>query len=197
MKERLTSWASWAVVLAVIFILGKCNRALVDENRRLDSVVDALHSKVNHFRTSDSLNAITVKSLNLTLREYKQYRAEDLKTIETLKVKANQVREVIKIVPETKVEFETIVVYRDTGFALNYSNPWVKFCGIAKDTLFKGEISITDTIMPTVWVKPKFRLLGINFGRKVTHLSVVNKNPYAQITSGELTVITKRNGKSK
>ena len=64
-------------------------KSLTGERDRYRSNTTALLRDVERYRTSDSLNAVKTEVLSLKLSEMERYRAEVLKTIESLKIRKN------------------------------------------------------------------------------------------------------------
>ena len=81
---------------------------LLSENSRLKSNQDILLSEKESimaesqkYKIADSLNAIKVSELQLTLKEYKKYRTQDLQLIEQLNIKKSNLQKVINTQSET------------------------------------------------------------------------------------------------
>ena len=86
--------------------------------------------KANHYKILDSLNVAQIKSLELTVKEFKTYREEDAKLIKSLKVRNKDLEALVS----TKLETcDTILVaIHDTipGIAnFNYTSTWTDLSG--------------------------------------------------------------------
>ena len=79
--------------------------------------MDSLHK----YKVADSLNAIHISNIELSLKQYKQLRADDAKLIK--QIKADKLTAVVN--PETiikykiKAQLKDSTVYRDTVKAIN------------------------------------------------------------------------------
>lgn len=86
--------------------------------------------KANHYKILDSLNVAQIKSLELTVKEFKTYREEDAKLIKSLKVRNKDLEALVSAKLETR---DTILVaIHDTipGIAnFNYTSTWTDLSG--------------------------------------------------------------------
>lgn len=86
--------------------------------------------KANHYKILDSLNVAQIKSLELTVKEFKTYREEDAKLIKSLKVRNKDLEALVSTKLETR---DTILVaIHDTipGVAnFNYTSTWTDLSG--------------------------------------------------------------------
>lgn len=86
--------------------------------------------KTNHYKILDSLNVAQIKSLELTIKEFKIYREEDAKLIKSLKVRNKDLEALVSTKLET---YDTILVtIHDTipGIAnFNYTSTWTDLSG--------------------------------------------------------------------
>lgn len=95
--------------------------------------------KVHHYQIQDSLNVAQIRSLELTTKEFKTYREEDAKLIESLKIRNKDLEALVNTKLETR---DTILVaVHDTipGVAtFNYTSTWTDMSGtidMVKDTM--------------------------------------------------------------
>lgn len=95
--------------------------------------------KVSHYQIQDSLNVAQIRSLELTAKEFKTYREEDAKLIESLKIRNKDLEALVNTKLETR---DTILVaVHDTipGVAtFNYTSTWTDLSGtidMIKDTM--------------------------------------------------------------
>lgn len=86
--------------------------------------------KAKHYKILDSLNVAQIKSLELTVKEFKTYREEDTKLIKSLKVRNKDLEALVSTKLETR---DTILVaIHDTipGIAnFNYTSTWTDLSG--------------------------------------------------------------------
>lgn len=162
---------------------------------------NALLMDVAIYKTNDSLNAATVGELQMTLSEYKKYRADDLALIKTLQTKNRD------LVSATSVQSQTItnlqgkvrdsVVYRDkyirdTLKCIDISDKWfeLKGCSNSNNDFFGTHIS-RDSLFIAETIKYK-RFCG--FLWKTNRIDnrkfdVVSKNPDTDILGFEVVTI--------
>ena len=191
MKTKIT------YIIAII-ILAACYISfnhLKNENKRLKANQETLLDSVKSFKVSDSLKAITVGNLELSLKQYKKYRADDAILIKQLK---GQKPEVI-IKPNIQTEYKVItelkdsIVYKDTLKTILYKSKWNYINGfVDKDTINLNIINYDELLITESLQKKKFlffRLPISIFGYKRKVLNVISKNPNTKITSAEYITI--------
>lgn len=145
----------------------------------------------NHYKVADSLNAIQVKELQLSLAEYKKYRADDMALIK--KLKADKAQTVVKTETKTeykiKTEIRDSIVYKDTLKAFQYHNKWTDIIGLLNKDSVDLQIKNREELMLVESLQRKkflfFKLPVWLFGYKHKSLDVVSKNPNTTIVSTE------------
>ncbi len=149
--------------------------------------MDSLHK----YKVADSLNAIHISDIELSLKQYKQLRADDAKLIKRLK--ADKLITVIN--PETvikykiKTQLKDSIIYRDTVKAINYHDFWNSVTGYFTKDSANLDIQSKDELLITKSIERK-RFLGIKlnpklFGYRNLQLNVVSKNPNCSISNIE------------
>lgn len=167
------------------------------------ATIQALLADVERYRTSDSLNAAKAQVLSFRLSEMERYRAEDIKLIESLKVKKQELEQVTSVQLQTiatlkgKVR-DSIVIHSeekplfDTVQALSVSDEWIDLHGvISRDGTFDGTLEVRDSLLVVETVQRK-RFLGFLWRTrrvKSREVDVVSKNPYTAIMGVESTII--------
>ena len=102
MKKIIIKIAIIAVaILALVLAFHKIHK-LKEENARLKSNQEILltenqviMAESQKYKVSDGLSAARVSQLELTLKEYKKYRSEDLELIEQLKAGKSDLQRII------------------------------------------------------------------------------------------------------
>ena len=178
-------------------------KRLTEERDRYRSNTEILLQDVKTYQTKDSLNAIKVGNLELSLAEYKKYRADDLALIKTLQAKNRDLERVITTQMETINELRATV--RDSVVYLpgdtvttvlrciEYSDKWVDFDGCIINNTFSGKIITRDSLLITETVQYK-RWLGFLWKTnkiKNRQIDVVSKNPATKILGVEFVTIEK------
>lgn len=184
--------------IIAIIILAACYISfshLKSENKRLKANQETLLNSVKSFKVSDSLKAITVGNLELSLKQYKKYHADDAILIKQLKGQKPQVAIKPSIQTEYKVrtELKDSIIYKDTLKTIIYKSKWNYISGfIDKDTISLNIINYDELLITESLQKKKFlffRLPISIFGYKRKVLNVISKNPNTKITSAEYITI--------
>lgn len=188
-------------LVGVIFIGLQALRikSLTGERDRYRSNTTALLRDVEHYRTSDSLNAVKTEVLSLKLSEMERYRAEDLKTIESLKLRKKDLEQITSVQMQTIADLrgtvaDTVVMVqdvRDTVQVLHVSDEWIDLHGIVADGAFDGTLEVRDSIYIVESVQ-RARFLGFLWRTKrikSREVDVMNKNPYTEIKGIESIII--------
>ena len=188
-------------IVGVIFIGLQALRikSLTGERDRYRSNTTALLRDVEHYRTSDSLNAVKTEVLSLKLSEMERYRAEDLKTIESLKLRKKDLEQITSVQMQTIADLrgtvaDTVVMVqevRDTVQVLHVSDEWIDLHGIVADGAFDGTLEVRDSIYIVESVQ-RARFLGFLWRTKrikSREVDVMNKNPYTEIIGIESIII--------
>lgn len=162
----------------------------------------ALLSDVERYRVRDSLHAARVESLQLTVKEYERFRADDAQLIRELKARNRDLSAVNKTQSETIIDLlatprDTVVLVRDsiitTAVAVHCGDAWFDFDGILTADQFTGTLKNRDSLILAESVKYR-RFLGFLWKtRKVEdrQLDVVSRNPHTNIVNIEHIVIEK------
>lgn len=194
----------YLVILVLLGIIGLLWSHISSQKKNLDRIKEnmevllesnnGLILKARHYQIQDSLNVAQIKSLELTVKEFKTYREKDAKLIKDLKIRNKDLEALVNAKLETR---DTILVaVHDTvpGIAtFNYTSTWTDLSGtidMVKDTM---QVSITNRedleIIESVTRK---RFLGFLWyckkleSRKV---DVVSKNPNTTIKNVSYTKI--------
>lgn len=162
----------------------------------------ALLSDVERYRVRDSLHAARVESLQLTVKEYERFRADDAQLIRELKARNRDLSAVNKTQSETIIDLlatprDTVVLVRDSiitpAVAVHCGDAWYNFDGILTKDEFTGTLKNRDSLLLAETVKYR-RFLGFLWKtRKVEdrQLDVVSRNPHTNIVNIEHIVIEK------
>lgn len=184
--------------IITIIVLAACYISfnnLKNENKRLKANQETLLDSVKSFKVSDSLKAITVGNLELSLKQYKKYHANDAILIKQLKGQKPEVAIKPSIQTEYKVrtELKDSIIYKDTLKTILYKSKWNYISGfVDKDTINLNIINYDELLITESLQKKKFlffRLPISIFGYKRKVLNVISKNPNTKITSAEYITI--------
>lgn len=203
MKKYLI-WAAIILAVAAAFWVQHVKiKRLTEERDRYWSNTEILLQDVKTYQTKDGLNAIKVGNLELSLAEYKKYRADDLALIKTLQVKNRDLQRVttaqMETINELRANVRDSIVYLpgDTVTTvlrcIEYSDKWVDFDGCIINNMFSGKIITRDSLLITESVQYK-RWLGFLWKTKKIkkrQIDVVSKNPATKILGVEFVTIEK------
>lgn len=194
-----------AAVIALVFTFSKIN-SLKEENARLKSNQEILltqkqtiMAESQAYKVSDSLNAVQVSELGLTLKEYKRYRSEDLKLIEQLKAGKSDLQKIITSQYETistlsaklqdSIRIDTTTNQADTLKCFDYKSKWTDVNGcidLRRDTV---ELQINNReslkVVETVMYKRFLGFLWKTNKVKNRQVDVVSENPNTKIMNCE------------
>lgn len=203
MKKYLILAAIILAVAAAFWVQHVKIKRLTEERDRYRSNTEILLQDVKTYQTKDSLNAAKVGNLELSLAEYKKYRADDLALIKTLQAKNRDLERVtttqMETINELRATVRDSVVYLpgDTVTTvvrcIEYSDKWVDFDGCIINNTFSGKIITRDSLLITETVQYK-RWLGFLWKTKKIknrQIDVVSKNPATKILGVEFVTIEK------
>lgn len=179
-------------------------KRLTEERDRYRSNTEILLQDVKTYQTKDSLNAIKVGNLELSLAEYKKYRADDLALIKTLQAKNRDLERItttqMETINELRATVRDSVVYLpgDTVTTVlrcvDIVEPWFELHGCATpDGQFTGTHINRDSllIVETVQYKRFWGFLWKTKKIKNREIDVVSKNPATKILGVEFVTIEK------
>lgn len=204
MKKYLILAAIILAVAAAFWVQHVKIKRLTEERDRYRSNTEILLQDVKTYQTKDSLNAIKVGNLELSLAEYKKYRADDLALIKTLLAKNRDLERVtttqMETINELRATVRDSVVYLpgDTVTTVlrcvDIVEPWFELHGCATpDGQFTGTHINRDSllIVETVQYKRFWGFLWKTKKIKNREIDVVSKNPATKILGVEFVTIEK------
>lgn len=185
--------------LCIILATSRLDK-LNKEVRRYKANTEALLGEVETYRTRDSLSAARVQSLELTVREFERFRAEDAALIKSLQVKNRDLAAVNKSQTETILDLQavprdTVIVVRDSvvvpAVSVRCGDAWYDFHGLLADDYFTGELHNRDTLVIAETVRYA-RFLGFLWKTKRVkdrRVDCVSKNPHTEVLGVEHVVV--------
>lgn len=204
MKKYLILAAIILAVAAAFWVQHVKIKRLTEERDRYRSNTEILLQDVKTYQTKDSLNAIKVGNLELSLAEYKKYRADDLALIKTLQAKNRDLERVtttqMETINELRATVRDSVVYLpgDTVTTIlrcvDIVEPYFELHGCATpDGQFTGTHINRDSllIVETVQYKRFWGFLWKTKKIKNREIDVVSKNPATKILGVEFVTIEK------
>lgn len=193
--------AAVAIVAALAFIWAdrKIERLTAERDRYAGNTA-ALFSDVERYRVRDSLNAARVQSLELTVKEYERFRADDAALIKQLKQRNRDLSAVNKTQSQTIIDLravpkDTVVLVRDSiiipAVAVHCGDAWYNFDGILTKDEFTGKMEHRDSLLLVESVRYKRFLWWKTKRIKDRQLDCVSKSPHNSILGLEYIVIEK------
>lgn len=204
MKKYIILAAIIMAVAAAFWVQQSRIKQLTDERDKYRSNTEILLQDVKTYQTKDSLNAIKVGNLELSLAEYKKYRADDLALIKTLQAKNRDLERVtttqMETINELRATVRDSVVYLpgDTVTTVlrcvDIVEPYFELHGCATpDGQFTGTHINRDSLLiaETVQYKRFWGFLWKTRKIKNREIDVVSKNPATRILGVEFVTIEK------
>ena len=193
MNKILVKCLLVAVVLlgGAVWLQYRYTVRLKSERDRYLSNTTALLSEVKRMQVDSATMALDAKTLQLTLDEYKRFRAEDAATIKRLGIKVKNLEAAARHDMEVTGPIDAIVrdtiIIRDIAPILRQKvemlTPHIELSGIIEDERLKGSIRIPVTLNQAVWVEYR----GWWFWKRVKalHQTISSDNPYVEIKYSE------------
>lgn len=193
-KAYIIAAAVLVILIAVIIVLStRLKNVTADRNVQRKNV-ETLFTSVENYKVQDSLQAATIGDLQLTLIQYKQFRAEDAELIRNLKVDNKRLQGVVTT--QTESYYQHTAILRDSVKMLITRNPdSIKIPIIVKTANFADEwhrlnividgdslnyrLRTKESLIITNHIVPK-KFLWFKFGCKEVRTDVVSKNPYVE-----------------
>lgn len=187
--------------LAVMCMLAdrKIERLTAERDRHAGNTA-ALLFDVQRYRVRDSLSAARVQSLELTVREYERFRADDAALIKELKQRNRDLAAVNKTQSQTIIDLraiprDTVVLVRDSvitpAVAVHCGDAWFDFDGILTGDQFTGKLTNRDSLLLAETVKYRRFLFWKTRKIKDRELNVISRNPHTEIMGIEHVTIEK------
>lgn len=175
----------------------KINR-LTAERDKYKTNTEALLEQTATYKVRDSLNAAKVGTLELTLKEFEKYRADDAALVRDLKARNRDLDRLNKAQAQTIIELSAVprdtVLQIDTAFvkarAVHCGDSWYSFDGLITDDAFTGTLQNREELVLTETVRYKKFLFWKTKRVKDRELEAVSKNPHTTIESMEHILIT-------
>lgn len=202
MKNKVIAFLIICVLcLSTICYIGSTNiRSLRAEVTSLKGNQEALlfeHERImaesQKYKIQDSLNAVTISSLELSLKTYKKLHADDTELIKASKAKQQDLEHIISAQTKAIQELSMPVNHTDSLIAFNYKSKWLDVNGqiyLYTDSL-NLSVASRDSLIIIESVEHKRFLNFLWRTRKIKsrRVNVISKNPYSQIMGAESILI--------
>lgn len=190
-----------AIILLILLAIAQCGvvKSLREKAAKEKNNVEVLMSSPQKYTVNDSLNAMKVKALELSLKEYKAYRKEDAAIIKKLKadkaINSNAVQTLSSTKVITKVRDSIITrsirdtVYKEQVAYIDYNSKWTTVKGyVDKDSAYLDISNKEELILSESVTRKKFLFIKLPvwlFGYRSRVVNAVSKNPNTQIINVE------------
>ena len=197
-KWIIVAVAILAAALAVIWADKKIGRLTAQRDKYRNNT-ETLLADMEMYRVRDSLHAARVQSLELTIKEYERFRADDAALIKQLKQRNRDLTAVNKTQSQTIIDLRAIprdtVVVRDSvrvpAVAVHCGDAWYNFDGLLTKDEFTGKMEHRDSLLLVESVRYKRFLWWKTKRIKDRQLDCVSKSPHNSIIGLEYVVIEK------
>ena len=184
-----------AVLVGLLTLLWAMYRSERAERRRFEGNQSVLMDSARHYKVRDSLNAVSVQALNLTVSEYKRYRTKDAALIKDMGIKLKRALSATKVETSTDVEIHAPVqdsiiqsdnpeLPPDTVQTFNWRDPWVSVAGTIRKDSVSCSVRSEDSLAIVAHRVPR-KFLFIRWGTKAVRLEIVSRNPHTTIKAAE------------
>lgn len=198
----------YIVILVVLLVAGgyvylseRRIQSLTSERDKYLHNTETLLSDVETFKVRDSLSAARVQALELSVKEFERFRAQDAVLIRELKAKNRDLAAVNKTQSQTIINLQAVprdtIVIRDSvkipAVAVHAGDAWYDFDGVLTETDFTGTLKNRDSLLVAESVRYK-RFLGFLWRTnkvKDRRVDVVSHNPHTEIMGVEYVVVEK------
>lgn len=205
--SRFTLYAIGCVITFATMLFAK-EQEHKRQIKELERNQQVLLGELTLFKAADSLNAVEMGELSLTLREFEKTHENDLRTIKDLRIKANDLAAVNKMQLQTITRLDgraVDAVYlhvdtisntttADTARCIKSRSKWLDLdlC-VYNSGNYSGSVTSRDSIIIAEEVKYK-RFLGFLWRTnavKERNVKVTSKNPNTKIIGFEFVRIKK------
>ena len=182
-----------AVLSGITISLLRSRQRLIEERDSYKSNTEALMSEVRRIQADSSTMALDIKTLTMSLDEYKRFRAEDEEKIKKLGIRIKDLEATAKHNVEVDdpidAEIKDSVMIRDTVpvflKTVRMDTPYLKINGIIENDRLTGKINLPVTLNQAFWIEYKHKFLWWRWKVKAIHQTISSDNPYVEIKYSE------------
>lgn len=182
-----------AVLSGITISLLRSRQRLIEEKDSYKSNTEALMSEVRRIQADSSTMALDIKTLTMSLDEYKRFRAEDEEKIKKLGIRIKDLEAAakhnVKVDAPIDAEIKDSVMIRDTVpvflKAVRMDTPYLKINGIIENDRLTGKINLPVTLNQAFWIEYKHKFLWWRWKMKAIHQTISSDNPYVEIKYSE------------
>lgn len=182
------------ILIGIIFALLTQLKRVASDRDVQQKNVETLFASVESYKVQDSLQAATIGDLQLSLKQYKQFRAEDASLISSLKLDIKRMQKVITT--NTESYYQHTAVLRDSLKMLatkipdsvkvpviiktaDFADAWHSLNIVIEGDSLNYRLRTKESLIITNHVVPK-KFLWFRFGCKEVRTDIVSRNPYTE-----------------
>lgn len=200
MKKYLIVALLLAVGYGIAYLFYSRAQRLEGERDRYRHNTEVLMQDCERYAYRDSLSGARVEALELTLSEFKKWRAEDAALISDLRIRNKDLAAINKAQTQTIIELrakpkDTLILWRDSilvpATRVHCGDRWFDFDGILAEGEFAGSLACRDslTIIESIQRRRFLGFLWYTRRVKSRRLDVVSASPYTTILGVEHLII--------
>ena len=149
-----------------------------------------LISNIEELRKDSMEQAYQIQALSFTIDEYKEYRAEDMKTIKSLKLQLKNITTISKQSLEVNVPISVPLTKEESQIKpistnVRLHNEHISFIGTVTNDSLTAKIQVPIQLTQIVHKVPKHKFLWWSWGCKGIKQIVVSNNPYVNLKYSE------------
>lgn len=193
-----------AILIIICMVLCYMTNDLNKQVTKLKANETTLLSNAESYRINDSLSAVRINQLQLSLSQFEKYRAEDRALIKALRVDNKGLQDIITLASETNrklqlklkdsLRIDTITQYIDTLKCFSFKDSWTTLLGCFHKDTATFSIQNIDSLIAVTNVERKrflfFKLPVKWFGYRSKQATILSKNPYTTISHIEYITIS-------
>lgn len=147
-----------------------------------------LMTDIEQLRQDSTTQAYQIQQLSLTVDEYETYRAEDLKTIQSLKLKLKNVTSISKQELEVHAPIQAPIIQDSVPThisTIKLQNQHISFIGKIQHDSLIADIQIPIQLTQIIHKVPKHKFLWWSWGCKGVKQIIMTNNPYVHLNYSE------------
>lgn len=195
MKTKVILLGIIIACVGIFIVLVKQNMKLRNENAIQTENVYALSNTVKRYIVDDSLKAVKIQGLTLSLNDLKQVNSKLYDNIKKLDVKNKNLESVVALYQQQitnnkdSVRVETIVVNDTTIQRFEWHNDWNRIrCEIQNNTILPGKLQLNSRDSIYFATQIKYKRYWYTFWKRTpigVQIDALNMNPNSEITGSD------------
>ena len=195
MKTKVILLSIIVACIGIFIALVKQNIKLRNENAIQTENVYALSNTVKRYIVDDSLKAVKIQGLTLSLNDLKQVNSKLYDNIKKLDVKNKNLESVVALYQQQitnnkdSVRVETIVVKDTTIQRFEWYNDWNQIrCEIQNNTILPGKLQLNSRDSIYFATQIKYKRYWYTFWKRTpigVQIDALNMNPNSEITGSD------------